>query len=223
MKRSDWLKARREVLKLTQQELAAQSGLSLATVQELENPDSPRKFNRSTLMLLAQGLKVSAKLLLSERFSEAAIEADRVRTADRGTGGGVVHVPAINKVSASRFEESTDLGYPERVAAGTFAVPEAVWNDPQMFAVQVEGDCMSPRYEPGEWVVCSPNAKFMDGAAYVVQLDGSGDGKNNVKLVFDHSADEFELVPLNGLHKRSIVPKSSVIRMGRVLYKICPA
>lgn len=222
MRRFAWIKARREALRLTQQELAAASGLSLATIQELENPESTRKFNRSTLILLAQGLKIPAKSLLDGRLDEMSAEAESGKPPASAGVAGMVHIPAINKVSASRFEESTDLGYPERVAAGTFAIPESLWSDPQMFTVEIEGDCMAPRYQAGEWIVCSPNSKFVDGAAYMVQLDGSGDGENGVKLVFDHGPNEFELVPLNGLYRRKMVPKSSVIRMGRVLYKICP-
>lgn len=221
MKRAEWMKAFREKRRMTQQELAAQSGLSLATIQELENSQSSRNFNRSTLLLLAQGLGVPVQTVLNGGARELPreIPAELPRASNCR---GMVLIPAINRVSASRLEESTDLGYPERVASGTFALPDALWIDPDMFAVQIEGDCMLPHYAPGEWVVCSPNARFEEGAAYVVQLDGSGDEQNSVKLVFDHGAEEFELVPANGRHRRKLILKSSVIRMARVLYKITP-
>jgi len=53
--------------------------------------------------------------------------------------------------------------------------PDAVAHDPHAYAVEIVGDSMKPRYEPGERVIVSPRAAVHAGNDVIVQLRAGGE------------------------------------------------
>ncbi|MEM9881705.1 MAG: LexA family transcriptional regulator [Planctomycetota bacterium] len=131
------------------------------------------------------------------------------------SGGGVRYrVPVINRVAAGEAQEHTDLGFPDGSADRYLDVPEAV--TPDMFATEVTGDSMRPRYEPGDVVVFSGSAKVEDGCDCFVRLEP--DHETTFKRVyFDHDAATIRLQPLNPDFPPRVVKREQVAGLYRAV------
>ncbi|MEM6457884.1 MAG: S24 family peptidase [Planctomycetota bacterium] len=130
-------------------------------------------------------------------------------------GGGVRYrVPVINRVAAGEAREHTDLGFPDGSADRYLDVPEAV--TPDMFATEVTGDSMRPRYEPGDVVVFSGSADVEDGCDCFVRLEP--DHETTFKRVyFDHDAGTIRLQPLNPDFPPRVVRREQVAGLFRAV------
>ena len=135
-------------------------------------------------------------------------------------------VPIINKVSASRFIEKTNLDFPPGFADRDVPAPT---DDPDAFALIVEGDCMVPDYHPGEIVVFSPLEVERHGPVagkdYYIQLDSSGNDENSFKrLLFDpDDTTVFLFKCLNPRYKGPAkVKKERVVRLARAIWVARP-
>ena len=135
-------------------------------------------------------------------------------------------VPIINKVSASRFIEKTNLDFPPGFADRDVPAPT---DDPDAFALIVEGDCMMPEYQSGEIVVFSPleveRHGPVPGKDYAIQLDGGADGANSFKrLQLDpEDGSVFLFRCLNPKYRSAEkVKKERVIRLARAIWVARP-
>lgn len=71
--------------------------------------------------------------------------------------------------------------------------PPSVAADPEAYAVEIIGDSMAPRYEPGERVFVSPRSPVRINDDVIVQLKGNGE---------DQLADRVTMVLIKRLVKR---------------------
>lgn len=57
--------------------------------------------------------------------------------------------------------------------------PSTLSDDPDAYALEIVGDSMAPRYEPGELVYVSPKAPVRVGDDVIVQLAARGEHEGN--------------------------------------------
>jgi hypothetical protein len=131
-------------------------------------------------------------------------------------------VPILNKISAAKLVEKSSLDYPPGYADRLVPAPT---DDPEAFAMIVEGDCMSPDYLPGEIVTFSPlevqRYGVIPGKDYAIQLDGDGDNESTFKRVMFDARDESVFV-LKCVNPRAKSPgkikRERVVRLARAIW-----
>src|SRR3954469_17557741 len=93
-------------------------------------------------------------------------------------------VPILNRISAAKLVEKTNLESPPGFADRLVPAPT---DDPDAFAMIVDGDCMSPDYQPGEIVTFSPlevqRYGVIAGKDYAIQMDGEANHEKTFKRV----------------------------------------
>lgn len=142
----------------TLQEVADRAGVSLAAVQRYEKGRVPRG---DILSRLASVFRVTANFLLNgDEVINEAVEA-------YGVPPGIPEdIPVVGRGRGGQGEFNVD-GYPVGEGMRRVRRPYDV-RDPNAFAVLISGDSMSPRYEAGDIVVCSPAHGWVDGDYCVV-------------------------------------------------------
>ena len=129
-------------------------------------------------------------------------------------------VPIINRVAAGQPSEFTDLDYPPGVADEYIgAIPGL--EDPQAFAVRVEGDSMEPRYHQGDIVIFSPTAPVAGGDDCYVRFAAEcsvAQGATFKRVYFDGSAT-VRLQPLNGRYPPLVVPQEEITGIYKAAFR----
>lgn len=128
------------------------------------------------------------KLLDAIGVSLAEFEAGQavVRTEVRGTGmtpgeardawalvGSAPPVPLLGTAFAGDWDGLEDVEMTELRLAEVLdyiARPPSLAEDPDAYAVEIVGDSMAPRFEPGERAFVSPRAPVRSGDDIIVQL-----------------------------------------------------
>lgn len=102
--------------------------------------------------------------------------------------GMVQYVPIVNAISASALIDKSADDYAIDIADSKVPVPFAKENS---FALVVDGDCMSPRYQHGEIVIfhlVEDPAEIKSGKDYAVHYDAEGGNESTFKqLTVDRS------------------------------------
>lgn len=103
--------------------------------------------------------------------------------------------------------------------------PPSVADDEEAYAVEIMGDSMAPRYEPGERAAVSPKAPVRIGDDVVVQLTGTSNAEGSdvagevtmvlIKRLMKRGSDFIELLQFNP-ERTFRVPKARVHRIHRV-------
>ena len=131
-------------------------------------------------------------------------------------------VPILNGISASRFVEKTNLDYPPGFADRYVPAPT---DDPEAFAMIVDGDCMEPDYRRGELVIFSPlevqRYGPQQGKDYAVQLDSTAANENSFKRLFLEKEDPtiFLFRCINPKYKSAEkVKREKVVRLARAIW-----
>jgi phage repressor protein C with HTH and peptisase S24 domain len=131
-------------------------------------------------------------------------------------------VPILNGISASRFVEKTNLDYPPGFADRYVPAPT---DDPDAFAMIVDGDCMEPDYRRGELVIFSPlevqRYGPQAGKDYAVQLDSTGANENSFKRLFLEKDDPtvFLFRCINPKYKSpEKVKRDKIVRLARAIW-----
>lgn len=133
-------------------------------------------------------------------------------------------VPILNTISAAKLVEKSSYDYPPGFADRYVPAPT---DDPDAFALVVDGDCMAPDYQNGEIVIFSPleveRYGVVAGKDYAIQLDGEGDEQSTFKRVLLDPADEDVLVlqcvnPAFTRRPPYRVPRRLVIRLARAIW-----
>ncbi|HEY8593279.1 MAG TPA: S24 family peptidase [Sphingomicrobium sp.] len=180
------------------------------------------------------------RLLDAIGVSRAAFEERRtpVRTEVRGTGMSPQEaraawsmpqakaVPLLGTAFGGDWEELegvelTELNLSE--VLDNLARPPSLANDEEAYAIEIVGDSMAPRFEPGEHAFVSPKAAVRPGDDVVVQLtdpDAEGDLERRVTMVLikrlvKRSASFLELKQFNP-DRTFRVPIARVRRIHRV-------
>ena len=128
-------------------------------------------------------------------------------------------IPIINRVSAGRPQDFTDLGYPVGIADEYLSAPPEL-SDPNAFALRVDGDSMAPKYHEGDIVVFSPAASVSSGDDCFVRFavtGGPADGEMTFKRVFYDAEGEVRLQPINERYAPTVVKPSEIAGIFRAV------
>jgi len=132
----------------------------------------------------------------------------------------VGRIPIINRVAAGRPAEFTDLDYPPGVADDYLSMPPGL-DDPNAFAVRVDGDSMEPRYHPGDVVIFSPAAEVANGHDCYVRFAPEcsvAQGATFKRVYFDTQAT-VRLQPLNDRYPPLVAPLEEVSGIYRAVFR----
>lgn len=135
-------------------------------------------------------------------------------------------VPLINRVAAGSPVEATDLDYPVNIADRDTLIPDELVDG--CFALRIEGDSMTPVYQPGDIVIFSADRTPVDGDDCLVRLGDADNFSTTFKRI--HFVDaaglktkdgEFIfLEPLNADHAPRIVRRSDLTGLYPALWKV---
>ena len=99
-------------------------------------------------------------------------------------------VPIVNGAAAYKIVEKTNFDYPPGFTDRYVPAPT---DDPDAFAMVVDGDCMEPDYRRGELAIFSPlevqRYGPQPGKDYAIQMDGDPPSKNDFKRLFLEKED----------------------------------
>src|SRR5688572_10345308 len=221
----DWLADEIGKLGINQSEFARRAQIPLPTLRTwLKLPKS--EIRGGNLEKLSQGLgkpQDEIRSKLRQAYYERGDASMSVQIMNRpGERLTIRPVPIVNKISASRFIERSNLDFPPGFADRLVPAPT---DDPEAFAMIVEGDCMSPDYLPGEIVTFSPlevqRYGVIAGKDYAIQLDGESDNENTFTRVLFDPNDETVFV-LKCVNPKSRSPgkikRERVMRLARAIW-----
>lgn len=221
----DWLGQEIAKLGLNQSEFARNNGIPLPTLRTwLKTPKS--EIRGGNLEKLSQALGKTPDELrtkLRQAYYARGDSSMSVPIMNRpGERLTIRPVPILNRVSAARLTEKTGLDYPPGFADRLVPAPT---DDPDAFALIVDGDCMAPDYQSGEIVTFSPlevqRYGVIAGKDYAIQLDSQGNEENTFKRVLFDASDESVFV-LKCVNPRSKSPgkikRERVVRMARAIW-----
>jgi hypothetical protein len=221
----DWLAEEIGKLGINQSEFARRAGIPLPTLRTwLKVPKS--EIRGGNLEKLAQGLGKSQdeiRTKLRQAYYARGDQSISVPIMNRpGERLTIRPVPILNRISAAKWVEKTNLDFPPGFADRLVPAPT---DDPDAFAMIVEGDCMSPDYLPGEIVTFSPlevqRYGVIPGKDYAIQLDGESNHENTFKRVLLDPHDEsiFILKCVNPKTKSpGKIKRERVLRLARAIW-----
>ena len=221
----DWLAEEIGKLGINQSEFARRAEIPLPTLRTwLKTPKS--EIRGGNLEKLSKGLgktpdEIRTKLRQAYYArGDASISVPIMnRPGERLT---IRPVPILNRISAAKLIEKTNLEYPPGFADRLVPAPT---DDPDAFAMIVDGDCMAPDYQPGEIVTFSPlevqRYGVIPGKDYAIQLDGEANHENTFKRVLFDPNDETVFV-LKCVNPKSKSPgkikRERVSRLARAIW-----
>lgn len=221
----DWLAAAIAKLGISQAEFARQAKIPLPTLRTWLKT-SRSEIRGGNLHKLAAGLGTGTedlRTILRQAYYEAGDSSLEVPIRNRPGERLVMRpVPILNTISASKFIERSGWDYAPGFADREVPAPT---DDPEAFAMIVEGECMVPDYHPGEVVTFSPlevvRYGVVSGKDYAIQLDGAGNHENTFKRVLLDPKDEsvFLFKCVNPKFKGpQPVKRERVIRLARAIW-----
>lgn len=178
------IRARREELNLTQEQVASQVGIKQQSYQAIESGEvkKPRY-----LYEISVALKCDMAWLLSGKEKEVKnVEPIALKARQ---------VPLISYVQAGVWTESCEL----RDSKGFEYIMTSLELSDKAFALQIKGDSMEPEFKEGDVVIIEPAIKPIPGE-FVVAMNGESEAmfKKYRELGYDeHERMQFELIPLN--------------------------
>jgi phage repressor protein C with HTH and peptisase S24 domain len=123
------------------------------------------------------------------------------------TGG----VPIVGTVRAGPDRHYLELEYPTGHGDGRVGYNS---KDESAYAVRVEGDSMSPRIRPGEYVVASPAAVVRPGDDVVISTVS---GQKMVKQFLFEREGQITVDSINSTYERLTIRKSDVEAMHKIV------
>lgn len=178
------IRARREELGLTQEQVASQIGIKQQSYQAIETGSVKKPRH---LYEISVALKCDLTWLLSGK--DKGINNVEVLNFN------VFKVPLISYVQAGIWTESCEL----RNSTGFEYIMTTLELSDSAFALRIKGDSMEPEFKEGDVVIIDPASKPIAGE-FVVAMNGDTEAtfKKYRELGLDeHDRMQFELVPLN--------------------------
>ena len=221
----DWLAEEIGRLGVNQSEFARRAGIPLPTLRTwLKLPRS--EIRGGNMEKLSQALGKSQEEIRTKLRQAYYVRGDRSMSVPIMNRPGerlvMRPVPIINGISASRFVEKTNLDYPPGFADRYVPAPT---DDPDAFAMVVDGDCMEPEYRRGELVIFSPlevqRYGPQSGKDYAIQLDGQAAHESSFKRLFTdrENMSVFYFRCINPKYKTNErVLRERVIRLARAIW-----
>ena len=195
--------ARKRAGGMSQDGLAAKSGLSKGTIQNIENGKT--EGSATSLEKIAQAFGFDT---MQDMVNALAREEDGYVGEDERDG-----IPVFDEVPAGNGDfDPTDVGEDNGFAHKR--VSRWMCSDPQAYAVIVKGNSMEPDYYSGDVVICSPSEPHTSPMLAVFRLR---DGSCGLKIVEAVGEDELLLIPRNPNHTTRRVKRSDVVRLAHVV------
>lgn len=183
----------------TQEDLAEKLGVSASAVGNWESQQNPPSRRRITD--IAAKLGVSFEFLVGEEPPtppELRPPELRALVLNDAMIGSEVSVPSksLRMVPVVSFARAGQNGFDYEDLGTHFDdwVPTTS-NDPNAFALRVEGDSMESRYSPGDILVVTPNEEPRNGDLVVARLEKTGGVL--FKLYHQTSGDRVRLTSYN--------------------------
>lgn len=207
---------------------AIRAGVSRTVWADIRRHGNP---TRKTLEKLLQAIDVPP--------SEFEARLRPVKTEVRGTGmtpqevqeawslKNAKRVPLLGTAFGGEWSDDGNVEMTELRLAEILdylARPPSLAGDDQAYALEIIGESMSPRYEPGEQVFVSPKAPVHIGDDVIVQLRANGDEHSDItdqvvevliKRLVRRTSTYYELRQFNP-DMTFKVPVASVLRIHRV-------
>jgi SOS-response transcriptional repressor LexA len=195
------IKQARKAMKLTQIELAKKSGLNQSTISDLEVGKSQ---GTTYLGTLASALNVNALWLETGKGqmspSVEAAPPSAARPFDENVRPASVGTRPIPVISAVQAGQLRDMENPYEPGDGyaieyTDDMRLSRWT----FGLDVDGDSMTPRFQPGDRLIVDPDRQPRPGS-FVVARNGSDQAtfkKYRPRGIDANGNVIFELAPLN--------------------------
>lgn len=194
----------------SQEELAQRAGLHRNTVKKLERVVAqPSDLSHKNRLCLATAFGMTAEMF--EAQHRPAVVAQQVGDPRGG-------IPIINRAPAGEPVDYEHMGLDNGVGYDYLPRMGSGVHDPTAFAFVVVGDSMSPEFQEGDTVVCSPEAAIRDGDAVFVRLTSEHDEACTFKRVYDRG-DHVELLPDNRRYQPRMILKEHIIRMSKAVGK----
>ncbi len=194
----------------SQEELAQRSELHRNTIKKLERVvATPDDLSAKNKLCLATGFGITVDQLV-------ALYSPSVVQQQRGDPQG--GIPIINRAPAGMPIDYEHMGLDNGVGYDYIPRMGSGVHDAAAFAFVVVGDSMSPEFQSGDTVVCSPHAAIKDGDAVFVRFTSERDEACTFKRVYDRG-DRVELVPDNRRYQPMMVPKEHISRMSKAVAK----
>ncbi|MCT6874822.1 LexA family protein [Frischella perrara] len=178
------IKARREELGLTQQEIAEKVGIKQQSYQAIESGETKKPRN---LYELSIALKCDLAWLLSGKEKEIN-NVEMIKIISH-------QVPLISYVQAGIWREICEI----KDSTGFDYVMTSLELSEKAFALEIKGDSMEPEFKEGDIIIVDPIVKPMPGE-FVVAINGDAEAtfKKYREIGYDNfERMQFELVPLN--------------------------
>ena len=160
--------------KKTQAGLAKYVGLQASNLNKILNRQENRQFKSEQVKLIAEYFEVTADYLYG--FSSSI---------------KLKIIPLIGKSSCGKPKDYDLNGYEHIV------VPDDLYRD-GMYAVEAEGDSMSPKINDGDTVYCQPNRIIDNGNIVHYWLNGESGIK---KYKMNEAGTIISLIPINSDHE----------------------
>lgn len=209
------LKQIRKLAGLTQGALGRMVGCSADNISAIERGDSNP--SASLLLNICRVLRTTKAWLLegksSEQFIRESVAAYYGKNTIDVSDFVPYDIPLLGRAGAGRRVFSED-GYPVGEGYQKVHRPYDLF-DPNAFAVEVEGDSMSPRYEDGDIVICSP-AKGWNTGDYCVVI--KKDDEVLVKKVADKDGAMI-LYSVNQAYDPILLNKEEIRAMHKIVWK----
>lgn len=220
MKISQFIKVRREELGLSQEQLSNVLGYkSPMSISNIETGKSPFPLRR--LDEFARALNINPeelnKLIYMEKVTEIG-EILQVTTSSNisfsssyifrssSTAEYRDDIPVIGMVEGGPNGEWDDSGYP--VGEGRYRLPRpGDVTDENAFGLEITGESMVPRFEPGDVVIVSPKKQVFNGDYAVCRLQN---GDSMIKRV-RFRGEEVVLESINQSYPPIIMPRNKLV------------
>lgn len=214
VKEGQRIKQIRTLTGLTQEEFGTRVGCSGENISRIEK--GVHGPSRAIELNICHEFGVSEKWLLEGGGPRYTEDVAREKSAEYGVRAPKElpeDIPVIGEAEAGSGAFTPD-GYPTGEEYKRMRRPYDV-RDRQAFAVEVKGESMAPRYEPGEIVVCSPQKAWRSGDYCVVITT---DGAVLVKKVHErnHSLILSSLAPS---HDPIVLAKERLRAVHRIVWK----
>jgi phage repressor protein C with HTH and peptisase S24 domain len=164
-----WMKERG----LNNRKLAELMGVSEDKVSKsLATTGKPRRWQGAEVLKLMELMSREGPLVRTEVRGTGMTE-QQAREAWALQGDKVKPVPLVGSAWGGQFDEFEDVDTTELRLSEVLdylARPPSLAEDPEAYAVEIVGESMSPRFEPGEYAFVSPKAPVRIGDDVIVQL-----------------------------------------------------
>lgn len=194
----------------SQEDLARRSLLHRNTIKKLERVvASPDDLSDKNKLCLANGFEMSV---------EELVKHYRPPPVPQQVGDPSGGIPIINRAPAGEPVDYEHMGLDNGIGYDYVPRMGSGVHDATAFAFVVVGDSMSPEFQTGDTVVCSPEAAIKDGDAVFVRFTSERDEACTFKRVYDQG-EQVQLVPDNRRYQPLLVPKEHISRMSKAVAK----